>query len=325
MKFLRVLFIVVVVSGFSAFKSAPSLEFTTISNIQTSEELNQSSVLSFAVISDNHGIEPYDDIRMARMAKWVRDSKDEFVLGIGDHVSKDHKIGGFPSFVRMNEWWSQNFYPIISDAENAFYGKGQDDWGSGGKFLSDLNIDKRENVQMRDNKCEYYSQIKAKGYTIHFIALHFPDQPYDVAKAFPEDSRNYLVNTVKNIRKSPKDVIVVAAHSMWGTWIDYLNPEQKKIVMEKCDLVLAGTTHYYEKQTVKGYENSGALVLNAGSVTSPRFGSPAGYLQIHIMEHPFAVVAQFINTEEERMQLRSFPFAYQKDMNGRVSPLNFNI
>ena len=296
---------------------------TAFPTILSPEDLNNTDAFSFSVISDNHGAGPYDNMQMARAVKWISTSKDEFVIGVGDHLVKNSE-NGFLSFLMRDEWWRNNFYPTIADAENDFFGKGQSDWGAGSTFLKLLNFNRKSNVEVRENGVEYYAQMEANGVTIHFISLHFPDQPYDAKIAFTEDSKNYLIQTLQSINKQDNDIIIVSAHSLWGTWIDDLNPAQQKYVMEKADLLLSGTTHYFERRTPKGYENRGALVVNAGSVNKARFGSFNGFLKIHVMQNPLALVVQHVNTNNSEVELMSTPNSYVKYINGPVYPLEFN-
>ena len=118
-----------------------------------------------------------NNIRMAKMNKWIKNADDAFVLGIGDHLQKNSENGFLPFLIR-DEWWRNNFYPTIADAENEYFGTGQDDWGSGAKFLRILGVDKRANVKMNANGAEYYAQMNVNGITVHYIVLHFPDNPF---------------------------------------------------------------------------------------------------------------------------------------------------
>src|SRR5690606_14499011 len=96
--------------------------------------------------------------------------------------------------------------------------------------------------------------------------------------------------------------------------------EQKKIVYDKCDLILSGTTHYFERREIKERGDQGPLILNAGSVTNAKFGAPNGYIQVHILENPFAIVTQFINTDMPFRTLQNAAFAYIKYGKGGTYP-----
>lgn len=291
-------------------------------NIQSYEELEQSKSFSFSIISDNHGSSPIDNIEMARMSKWVADSKDAFVLGVGDHLQKN-KENDFLAFLLRNKWWKQNFYPTIADAENDYFGTGQEDWGSGKQLLNLMGFQNRYNVEMNDNGAEYYAKMVVNGIVVHYIVLHFPDNPVNVDIAFPESSKKFLINTLNKIQKSDNDIIIVSAHSMYGSWIDNLSKAQQNIVNKKCDLLLAGTTHFFERRVPEGLENSGPLMVSAGSVNKARWGSRNGFIQVHVMKNPLSIIVQYVDTNDSQVQLQDAPYSFVKYINGGVYPLSF--
>ncbi len=306
-----------------AFKPAKFVKTQIgFNNIQSLSELEQSESFSFSIISDNHGESPLENLQMAKMTKWVKESNDAFVLGVGDHLQKN-KSNDFLSFLVRNEWWKNNFYPTIADAENDFFGKGQSDWGSGYKFLNILGVNKRSNVSMNENGVEYHAKMNVNGITVHYIVLHFPDNPGNQEIAFPESSKQYLINTLNNINKTDKDIIIVSAHSMYGSWIDNLSASQQQIVINKCDLLLAGTTHFFERRVMDGLENSGPLMINCGSVNNSRWESNNGFVQVHVMQNPLSLVVQYVNTDDTENKLQKSPYSFVKYINGGLYPLNF--
>lgn len=322
MKNWKLILIGCVAVGSLAFKPSKQVKKQAESfQVHSLAELEEKSSFSFSVISDNHGASPSENLQMAKMKKWIEQSNDAFVLGVGDHLEKNNN--DFISFLIRNDWWRNNFYPSIADAENEFFGKGQGDWGSGAKFLKILGLNKRCNVSMSENGAEYYAQMNVEGVTIHYIVLHFPDNPYDQKIAFPETSKNYLINILNNIHKTENDIIIVSAHSMYGSWIDNLSVAQQKIVNGKCDLLLAGTTHYFERRVPEGLENSGPLMLSAGSVNKARWGCNNGFIQIHVMKKPLSLVVQYVNTDDTENKLQDSPYSYIKYINGGVYPLSF--
>lgn len=315
--------IAVAALGMFAFSPAKPVKVQFgFQGIQSYDDLEDAKSFSFSVISDNHGSSPIDNIEMARMCKWVSDSKDAFVLGVGDHIEKN-KENDFLTFLLRNEWWKQNFYPTIADAENAYFGKGQGDWGSGKQLLNLLGLPNRWNVEMNKNGAEYYAKMVVNGVVVHYIVLHFPDNPGDQEIAFPETSKQFLINTLNKIQKADNDIIIVSAHSMYGSWIDNLSKAQQNIVNSKCDLLLAGTTHYFERRVPTGLENSGPLMVSAGSVNKARWGSNNGFLQVHVMKNPLSIIVQYVNTNDNEIQLQNAPNSYIKYINGGVYPLSF--
>ena len=296
----------------------------SLSNINSIHQLQDHSVFSFAIISDNKGDSPKNCPQNAKMVSWIEHLNDQFVIGLGDHL----KLGWDNSFLDMiqqDRWWNQNFYPNIADGENEYYGMGQDDWGSGGELLDDMNFSQHDNVIMRKNGAEYYAKISVDDYNVHLIQLHYPDFPRDDSVAFPEDSRQYLKSILHNINKGPKDIIIAAAHSRTGFWIDLLDDELRKLVMEKCDLVLSATTHKFGRKVIPEYKNSGALVINTGSVNYPRPFSHGGYVHVSVLANPFSLIIQYIDTDKKDTCLQDDKHVISKIIGGEISAVKFGV
>ncbi len=289
--------------------------------------LDRTDAFSFAIMSDHKGSAPSNSPEMARMAEWMRQSRTRFVIGLGDHLCKRFD-NPFLDFVNEDEWWHRHFYPNIADGESGYYGAGQGDWGSGGKLLQHINIAERPGVFVRENGCEYYARIHAAGFTVHLIQLHYSDNPKDPAIAFNEDSRQYLIDTLQSINKGLEDIIIVGAHSRSGYWVHQLSPERQKIVMDKCDGGLSATTHRYGRQVPVGYETSGALCINTGSVNYPAQGPGGGYIQVSVFRSAkertsHAMVLQYVSVERD-VRTVALPQnkAYLKEIGGGVHELD---
>ncbi len=285
------------------------------------EELDRSAVFSFAIMSDHKGLSPSDNERFAKMAKWIEKSGDRFVIGLGDHL-KINRPNTFLDFMVENQWWNKNFYPNIADGENEFYGGSQDVWGKGGPLLIHQGLDKRPHIDIRGNGVEYYAKIPAQDYTIHLIQLHFPDHPRDDKLSFREDSKIYLEETLLNLDKGPKDIVIVAAHSISGFWMEIVSGKQKQLLADKCDLVLSATTHHFQRKKLAEYGDNGALIINTGSITYPdsdTYGSVAGYLQVHVLENPLRLDVKFLNIDMDKRQLPNREYAFTKIVGGRTS------
>ena len=293
-----------------------------ISDVHTIKELDKEAVFSFAIMSDNKGDSPKGSKQFANMAKWIKESGDQFVIGLGDHVKKGWENSFLP-FLKENQWWHQNFYPSVADGENEFYGKSQADWGAGAPILDEVKLSTHPNVTIRDNNCEYYAKIKVKGYTIHLIQLHYSDNPKEDSIAFTQDSKRYLVDVLKSIDKGPKDIIVAAAHSRTGFWIGQLSDEQRDAVMDKCDLVLSATTHFWERKVIPGYKDSGPLFINTGSVTYPSRYCPYGYVQVHVLRKPLSLVVQYINADQTEREIQHSEYAFIKILGGKILKTDF--
>ena len=286
-----------------------------LSDIKIIQELDKKAAFSFSIMSDNKGDSPYDNIQMERMVKWIKESGDAFVIGLGDHVARTLK-NTFLTFLKKDSWWSKNFYPNIADGENEFYGKSQSDWCGGADFLKVAGLDNNPNVVIRENGCEYYAKLHVKDYTVHLIQLHYPDEPFDKNRAFPIESRQYLVNTLMSIDKSPKDIIIAAAHSQTGFWLDELSKEQLSVVMERCDLVLSATIHCWARKKLSGYCDRGPLVINTGSISYPFLFCNAGYVQVHVLEKPLSLIVQYIDADLSERELQHGKYSFVKILGG---------
>jgi hypothetical protein len=275
---------------------------------------DEKPLFSFSVFSDNTGDGP-ERIEFSRMVEWIAARKHSFVLGMGDHIKKGTK-NRFVDFLKGNECWRKNFYPTIADNDNEFYGKNQADWGAG-KALFDLtDIKARPNVSFRENGVEYYAVISESGINVHLISLHYPDMPKDDSVSFREDSKEFMVGILNNIEKKGSDIVIIGAHSRLGYWLDKLNAEQKKTVMEKADLILAATTHVFHISSGNG--DLGPLVLNTGSVTRPRLWSSPGFVSVDIFDKPLRMDVSYIDCSKEKPSKPVLFFRAKKIIDGRI-------
>lgn len=293
-----------------------------IEGVNTILDLDRMSVFSFVIMSDNKGDSPKNSKQFKNMVKWIKESDDKFVIGLGDHVKKGWE-NSFLNFLKEDKWWHENFYPNVADGENEFYGKSQGDWGTGAPILDEVALSKKPNVKIRDNRCEYYAIIPVKGYIVHLIQLHYSDEPEEANIAFKEDSKKYLLDVLKSIKKGPRDIIIAGAHSRTGFWIDQLSDEQKKVVMDKCDLVLSATTHFFERKVIPGYEDSGPLLINTGSITYPSSYCPYGYVQVHVLRKPLSLVVQYINADLPEREMQHSEYACLKIAEGKILKTDF--
>ncbi len=293
-----------------------------IEGISTIQELDEAAVFSFAIMSDNKGDSPSSKDEFARMVEWIDEAGDAFVIGLGDHVKKGWD-NDFLSFLEENQWWQLNFYPNVADGENEFYGESQADWGAGAPVLDEVNLSYRPNVDIRENDCEYYAQIEVGKYTVHLIQLHYSDNPADDTIAFREDSREYLIRTLEGIPKGKRDIVIVGAHSFDGFWLDELSPERQKMVVEKADLVLSATTHFFTRDYLPHYVTSGALCINTGSITYPASYCPYGYVQVHILKKPFSMVVQYVNAARSKREMQHHEYSYVKVIDGPIVETEF--
>jgi hypothetical protein len=162
--------------------------FSTSLRAQMSiKKLDSIAVLSFAIMSDNKGY-ALENSDMNKCDLWMREAGDKFVLGLGDHV-KGNRANPFLDLMKTDSLWHNHFYPNVADGENEFWGRDQEDWGAGAPILDYVGLDKRKNVDIRSNNCEYYAIEEHNGIRVHIIQLHYSDNPPDPAIAFNESTR----------------------------------------------------------------------------------------------------------------------------------------
>jgi len=282
------------------------------------QKLDKMAEFSFAIMSDNKGCSVENE-DFFKCDQWIRDAGDRFVLGLGDHV-KDNRTNPFLNFIKNDSLWHNHFYPNIADGENEFWGRNQADWGSGYPILDYVGLDKRNKVQIRDNKCEYYAIESYDGIKVHVLQLHFSDSPKDPNIAFNENSRQYLMDMIEGINKTRKDIIVVLAHT--GAWFDLLSEKRRSKLVKKVDLLLGATTHKYKRYKISDDKNAKvALALNTGAICN---SFESGYLQVHVLKKPMRIVVQYQLTKNETRELQKKGYAYQKIINGKVKPIDWN-
>lgn len=293
------------------------------SNYNSMDELNNDSDLIFAVMSDNHGT-GLNNKYFNQMHHNILKSKSKFIIGIGDQVKK-HTHKDFINLIQKDSLWHNHFYPAIADGENDLFGKGQADWGAGVTLFNYLNLEDIKNyrtVKFRKNNAEYYAQINIDKYVIHLIQLHFPDEPVDTKKSFKQDSRDYMIKTLNNLKKSKNDIVIVGAHSVTGFWHHLLTKQEQKILFKKADFIFSGTSHIFNRSVDPLNGNKGPFIINTGSVTSPLLFCPNGYVQVNIMKDKNAIILQYINLKKDNYDFADEGFAYIKT-NKTIKQISF--
>ena len=281
----------------------------------TISKLDSMAVFGFSIISDNKGYSVENE-DMYKCDKWIREAGDRFIIGLGDHV-KDNRKNPFLDLIKNDTLWHNHFYPNVADGENEYWGEDQGDWGAGYPILEYVDLSKRLNVELRDNKCEYYAIEEYKGIKVHIIQLHYSDTPDNSAIAFNESSRKYLMNILNSINKTDNDIIIVLAHT--NNWFNQLNSNRKTELLKKADLILEANTHSYKYYNLNNKNN--ALILNTGSVGN---SSQSGFLQVHVLKNPVRIIVQYQHTKDEKRHLQKKGFAFEKIINGKTSSINWN-
>ena len=301
--------------------ASPQAAEEGLSGVESIADLDRLADLHFAVMSDNKGDSPLSSVEFARMTTWIKEGNPAFMIGLGDHVK--HRLENtFIPWLQSDPWWHEHFYPNVADGENEYYSPThrQSDYGEGGQILDLVALEAHANV-IRPNRSEYYAQISVSNYTVHLIQMHFSDQPRDVAIAFPESSRAWMMETLKGIEKGDKDLIIVAAHSRSGAWDMILSPERRQLLLNKADLVLSATTHRFEVWVPEGFEAGDAVCVNTGSVNYPGPMAANGYVEIHLIES-VGVVGQYIDLTKTERRLQRGRFAWVKPKDGPMRYLN---
>jgi len=304
---------------FTAHTGVASGTMTT-EDASAASALDQQAAFSFAIMSDHKGLSSEDSERFAKMERWIKESGDACVIGLGDHL-KIGRPNTFLNFLKNDPWWHDNFYPNVADGENEYYGGTQDAWGMGKPILEHIGLDKRAGILLGETGCDYYTKIRVGEYTLHLIQLHFPDHPRDDHLSFREASKRFLASRLNEIEKGPRDIVVAAAHSISGFWVNQLSKEDKDLVAEKCDLMLSATTHHFERKKLSEYGNRGALMLNTGSVTYPDsdiVGSVPGYIQVHVLDNPLRLDVKYLNVDLDDRTLPGGEYAYTKFVGGKT-------
>jgi hypothetical protein len=295
--------------------------FLLISNLNaqsTIEDLDVLASFSFSIMSDNKGYS-VENPHMYKCDKWIKEAGDKFIIGLGDHV-KDNRENPFLDLIKNDTLWHNTFYPNVADGENEFWGEDQGDWGAGAPILDYVDLEKRGNVTIRSNKCEYYVIEEHNGIKVHIIQLHYSDNPPDPTIALNESTREYLMFLLDSINKTDNDIIVVLAHN--GAWVDQLNEYRKLKLMNKADLILGATSHAYKRyHFLDESVNTGAVAFNTGSVGN---SADNGFLQVHVLKNPTRMIVQYQRTKYDKRKLQDQGFAFEKVINGNIREMEWD-
>ncbi len=286
---------------------------------KTIEELDNVASFSFSIMSDNKGYS-VENPHMYKCDKWIKDAGDRFIIGVGDHV-KDNKKNLFLNLLKNDTLWHNHFYPNVADGENEYWGTGQGDWGAGHPILNSVDLANKKNVKLRDNKCEYYAVEEHSGIKVHIVQLHYSDTPKNPLVAFHENTRKYLMNTLDSINKTDNDIIVVLAHT--GDWFNQLSLERKKKLMNKADIILGATSHFFKRYHYLDDDNTcDAIAFNSGAVGN---SIDNGFMQVHVLKNPTRMIVQYQRTNATTRLLQEKGFAFEKIINGKSKEIDWDI
>jgi hypothetical protein len=293
-----------------------TLSLTVVNGQISIHELDSLAVFSFSIISDNKGYS-LENSHMYKCDKWIKEAGDSFIIGLGDHV-KDNRTNKFLDLLKNDTLWHNHFYPNVADGENEYWGEDQGDWGAGFPILDSVDLSKRKNVKIRENKCEYYAIEEYNEIKVHIIQLHYSDTPDDPLVAFNESSRKYLMNTLDSINKTNNDIVIVLAHT--NAWIDKLNSERRNKLLKKADLILEANIHFFKRYKRNSKFKNESLILNTGSVGN---SIDSGFLQIHVLKNPTRMIVQYQRTSDIKRNLRKKGYVFEKIIGGKVREIDW--
>lgn len=264
----------------------------------TFEELGKAAVFTFALFSDNHGPSPFTATRpgysfvvhMDRMDQWMKENGDRFVVGVGDHTYHYYRDDPFIPFINADPFWQANFYPCIGNHDNKCYSNSESTWCGARPLFDEVGLCDRPWVYCRPDACDYHAQIPVGEWTVHVIHVNYSYDP--PSTHFRQESRDFLINRLNSITRTGKEVVIATAHigtQTDGNWVSVLSAAEQSVVMQKCDIVLAGHTHRYQRYIHPSYgEMGGALCLNTACVT----GSDPDdcYVECFVFDNPPRVV-----------------------------------
>lgn len=309
--------LILIIGGFT--RNGP---FTTevqkgFRGVQNHEQLLKEQSFGFAIMADEHGATPINSPHSMRAMKWMKECDTRFVFALGD-MEKGCSGHSFVEYAVTNDWFRKSYYPTIGDTEDlCFYedmGMG-DSTGirSGELYFKLMNMYKRQNVYFNpNNKVEYHAVFQEGNVKLHFISLYFTDEHHGNLENFSAESKQYLLRTLQGIDKDENTFILVAAHTAYGDWVQYLKQSHQEYVLAKVDLLLSGGVHYFSEFKHPYYEKFNGLIISAGSISKPRWGSYPGYIQVHVFENPSELVVQFVNLQNESAALCDTPYSYIK-------------
>lgn len=273
------------------------------------------------IMSDNKG-QASNMPPFKRMNQFIKRTKPQAIIGVGDHL-KAKWIQPFLSLIQNDPLWHNRFYPNIADGENGYYGRHQDHYCAGKPLLKLVNLNAHAKTTLNKNQCEYYSIIPIGNFKIHLIQISYADEPGDHQVAFPEASRQWMINIVRQIKKDLNTLIIVAGHSRSGNFLPVLKPEYKNLLMAKADLLLSATTHRFEKLPT---DNLGmSLSINTGSPVYQSQRAIAGFSNLIFLKNPNRILLEFISTEDNlSLPPSSKGFVYLKELGKPVQDVHLS-
>jgi hypothetical protein len=286
--------------------------------IKTIKTLDSVSIFHFSIISDlgaNSTTDPLSDAKNKKGIEWVRSS--EFVMGGGDEIKK---LGTtWETFIGSDSYFKTKFYPCIGGGENRAYGGTDTKWGSGAAMFNKIpgfwnrtNVEKcpLEPKDPSGNTPSYYASFTVKGYTVHILQLHDPDDTKFAATTmkFMENKLNEL--KLLKTREPGKHIIAIHAHR--GALIKCLGESgatdvQIKLLISTADLVTDADMHLgrrfwtgvnFFEDACNWYPAVGQAFKDPNACVWYNTGILCGdgYLEIHVLPNPTRITVQYMST-----------------------------
>jgi len=282
----------------------------TLDRIDTPALLDAVAAFSFTIFSDNKGNHVESD-GFNRMVTWSAAAANQLAyLGNGDIVCPHSGYGPLSAnlvdvWLPANPAFKAKFYPTVGDGENQYFSGAQRNWCGGRPLLqhagiltfdSPPQIGRPETVQAvrtiaaEDRNgdksppagelgCDYHAVIPSEPYRLHLISFTYADEPSDEPDVqLTERSRRWVMERLRSIERSGRDVVVVAAHSQCR-WDEQLAPPRRERLYATADLIISSSCHTYQRWPAPTVEGNTAVMINSGQLAL----GENGFIRAHLV------------------------------------------
>ncbi len=290
-------------------------------NIKTYTELDSLAEFSFVIMGNNQG-ESYESCQyFKRMNEQMAESGVSFVIGTGNHV----KSGSRNSFLKMvysDKWWQNHFYPNTAEKETEYWGKPADSKNKIYPFYNFFAFKNSPETIFSSDAGIYYTRIKIKKYQVHLfqVSTHVLD-----SLSVGTHPLKFVTDNLKTLYKSEKDIVILASPLDSRQWMALLSKKDKNLIYKMADLIISDQQKGFTETKDSKNEDSGPLIVDAGSVCYPDYRTFNGYIQVHFFSKPSSFIVQYIDVLKPVRELQTPEFAYLKYQNGKSVPMNFRI
>jgi hypothetical protein len=128
------------------------------------------------------------------------------------------------------------------------------------------------------------------------------------------------MNTLDSINKTDNDIIIVLAHT--GDWFNQLSKERKSKLMNKADLIIGATSHFFKRYYYEDDDNANnAIAFNSGAVGN---SIDNGFMQVHVLKNPTRMNIQYQRTNAPTRLFQEKGFAFEKIISGKSREIDWN-